>query len=100
MDLVEKSNIDVAPTNIAITGRYILTPEIDNQSPGQNGEIQLTDALASLLKLQTILAYHFQGERYDVGDKLGFIKATIEFALERKELRQELFNYLNDLLKR
>ncbi|MCM3653572.1 UTP--glucose-1-phosphate uridylyltransferase GalU [Metabacillus litoralis] len=102
VDLVEKPSIDQAPSNSAIMGRYILTPEIfavlENQAPGAGGEIQLTDALTTLLKNQSMLAYHFNGKRYDVGDKLGFIKATIDFALERHELKNDLLDYLNQVM--
>ncbi|MGM7721439.1 UTP--glucose-1-phosphate uridylyltransferase GalU [Metabacillus sp. Hm71] len=102
VDLVEKPSIDKAPSNSAIMGRYILTPEIldilEHQAPGAGGEIQLTDALKALLKRQSILAYHFHGKRYDVGDKLGFIKATIDFALERDELKNDLLDYLSKIM--
>ncbi|MBM7606382.1 UTP--glucose-1-phosphate uridylyltransferase [Metabacillus crassostreae] len=103
IDLVEKPSVDLAPSNSAIMGRYILTPEIldilEHQEPGAGGEIQLTDALKKLLTMQSILAYHFTGKRYDVGDKFGFIKATLDFALDRTELRDDLLNYLNELTK-
>lgn len=101
-NLVEKPRADQAPSNSAIMGRYILTPEIldilENQAPGAGGEIQLTDALNSLAKQQRILAYHFSGKRYDVGDKLGFIKATIDFGLEREELNKDLLSYLDQVV--
>ncbi|KKI89252.1 UTP--glucose-1-phosphate uridylyltransferase [Bacillus sp. SA1-12] len=101
-DLIEKPSLDKAPSNSAIMGRYILTPEIldilEHQAPGAGGEIQLTDALKALLKRQSILAYHFNGNRYDVGDKFGFIKATIDFALERDELKNDLLDYLSKIL--
>lgn len=103
-DLVEKPTIQVAPSTSAIMGRYILTPEIfdilANLKPGAGGEIQLTDALKELLQIQQVLAYHFEGKRYDVGDKLGFIKATIDFGLQRSDLKEELFQYLQDVMER
>jgi len=103
-DLVEKPSIEDAPSTSAIMGRYILTPEIfdilANLKPGAGGEIQLTDALKVLLQSQKVLAYHFEGKRYDVGDKLGFIKATIDFGLQRHDLKQELFNYIQDVMDR
>ena len=98
-DLVEKPDIDKAPSNIAILGRYIITPEIfnilENTKPGKGGEIQLTDALKNLIGQEAMYAYNFEGKRYDVGDKLGFLQATIEFALKKEELREDFINYLN-----
>ena len=80
--LVEKPSIEEAPSNMAILGRYIITPRIfdilDNTKPGKGGEIQLTDALLQLVKEEAIYAYNFEGRRYDVGDKLGFLQATVE----------------------
>ena len=100
--LMEKPKVEEAPSNIAIMGRYVLSPEIfeilENQQPGSGGEIQLTDAINHLAKFTNVLAYHFEGERYDVGDKLGFIKATIEFALRREDLSKEVENYLLDVV--
>jgi UTP--glucose-1-phosphate uridylyltransferase len=96
--LVEKPTREVAPSNLAILGRYILTPRIFNilekQEPNFGGEIQLTDALAELNYHEAIYAYEIEGKRYDIGEKFGFIKTTIEFALERKELREQLLQYL------
>ena len=90
-DMVEKPAVEEAPSNIAILGRYIITPEIfnilENQAPGKGGEIQLTDALQTLATKEAIYAYNFEGRRYDVGDKLGFLEATVDFALKRPELR-------------
>ncbi|TJY42764.1 UTP--glucose-1-phosphate uridylyltransferase GalU [Cohnella pontilimi] len=101
--LVEKPNKNEAPTNIAIMGRYILSPKIfeilENQKPGAGGEIQLTDAIAELNQSEAIYAYNFDGIRYDVGEKLGFIKTTIEFALQRAELRQELLRYFSEVME-
>lgn len=97
-NLVEKPSLDEAPSNIAILGRYIITPEIfdilDNTKPGAGGEIQLTDALKVLAQNQAMYAYNFKGKRYDVGNKLGFLEATVEFALRREDLRDEFLKYL------
>jgi len=99
-NLVEKPTIEEAPSNVAILGRYIITPQIfkilEETKPGKGGEIQLTDALQTLLNNEAMYAYNFEGRRYDVGDKLGFLKATIEFALKREELREPLINYLTN----
>ena len=97
-DMVEKPSIEEAPSNIAILGRYIITPEIfnilENQAPGKGGEIQLTDALQTLATKEAIYAYSFEGRRYDVGDKLGFLEATVDFALKRPELRDDFIAFL------
>ena len=97
-DMVEKPNVEDAPSNIAILGRYIITPAIfdilENQEPGKGGEIQLTDALKTLATHEAIYAYDFEGRRYDVGDKLGFLEATVDFALKRPELRDGLIEFL------
>ncbi|CAM3776040.1 UTP--glucose-1-phosphate uridylyltransferase GalU [Marinicrinis lubricantis] len=99
---IEKPPIELAPSNYAIMGRYILTPEIfdilENQSPGAGGEIQLTDAINALRQQRQIYAYSFQGQRYDVGDKFGFIKATIDFALQREDLRDDVLSYIHSLM--
>jgi len=99
-NLVEKPTIEEAPSNVAILGRYIITPQIfkilEETNPGKGGEIQLTDALQTLINNEAMYAYNFEGRRYDVGDKLGFLKATIEFALKREELREPLINYLTN----
>ncbi|PAD35266.1 UTP--glucose-1-phosphate uridylyltransferase GalU [Terribacillus saccharophilus] len=98
-DLVEKPKLEDAPSNYAIMGRYVLTPEIfdilETLPPGAGGEIQLTDAIKELNKKQAVYACEFTGDRYDVGDKFGFIKATIEFALDRPDLKDQLQDYLN-----
>jgi len=98
-DLVEKPSVEEAPSNVAILGRYIITPEIfnilENTKPGKGGEIQLTDALKTLISKEAMYAYNFEGKRYDVGDKLGFLQATIEFALKKEELREDFIKYLN-----
>jgi len=100
-NLVEKPQVDQSPSNIAILGRYIITPEIfdilDNTEPGKGGEIQLTDALKTLIAQQDMYAYVFEGRRYDVGDKLGFLEATVEFALKREELKVPFMEYLQTL---
>ena len=97
-DLVEKPSTEEAPSNVAILGRYIITPEIfnilENTKPGKGGEIQLTDALKTLISKEAMYAYNFEGRRYDVGDKLGFLQATVEFALKREELREPFIEYL------
>ncbi|CEP81535.1 UTP--glucose-1-phosphate uridylyltransferase GalU [Paraclostridium sordellii] len=102
-DMIEKPSIEEAPSNIAILGRYIITPAIfdilESQEPGKGGEIQLTDALRKLAKHEAIYAYNFEGKRYDVGDKLGFLEATIDFALKRPELRDGLVDYLKTKIK-
>ena len=96
--MVEKPNVEDAPSNIAILGRYIITPAIfdilENQEPGKGGEIQLTDALKTLATHEAIYAYNFEGKRYDVGDKLGFLEATVDFALKRPELRDGFLEFL------
>ncbi|WP_195335792.1 UTP--glucose-1-phosphate uridylyltransferase GalU [Paraclostridium bifermentans] len=102
-DMVEKPSIEEAPSNIAILGRYIITPAIfeilENQAPGKGGEIQLTDALKTLAQHEAIYAYNFEGRRYDVGDKLGFLEATIDFALKRENLKDGLMNYMQNIVK-
>lgn len=101
--LIEKPAVEEAPSNIAILGRYIITPQIfgilEETKPGRGGEIQLTDALSKLINEEAIYAYEFDGTRYDVGDKLGFLKATVEYALRREDLRDEFIEYLNTLKK-
>lgn len=96
--LVEKPAVEEAPTNVAILGRYIITPQIfkvlENTKPGKGGEIQLTDALKTLVENEAMYAYNFDGRRYDVGDKLGFLQATVEMALKREELRDDFIKYL------
>lgn len=97
-NMVEKPKADEAPSNLAIIGRYILTPEIfksiESIEPGLGGELQLTDALKHLLRSRPVYGYKFEGTRYDAGDKLGFLKATIEFALQRHDLGAEFRQYL------
>jgi UTP--glucose-1-phosphate uridylyltransferase len=100
-DLVEKPVPDEAPSNLAIIGRYILAPEIfsalEQTKPGKGGEIQLTDGLKLLMAKQPIYAYEFQGTRHDAGDKLGFLKATVEFGLKNAEFGSEFRSYLQKL---
>jgi UTP--glucose-1-phosphate uridylyltransferase len=100
-DLVEKPKQNEAPSNLAIIGRYVLTPDIFDSlqsiQPGSGGEIQLTDALRHLLRSRPIYAYRFEGTRYDAGDKLGFLKATVEYALRRRDLGGPFREYLKGL---
>lgn len=100
---VEKPSLEDAPSNYAIIGRYILTPEIfrflDEMKQGAGGEIQLTDAIESLNSIQHVFAYEFEGRRYDVGEQLGFIETIIEFALERENLSENLKKYILDKAK-
>jgi len=102
-DLVEKPEKGKAPSNIAILGRYIITPGIfkhlENAEPGKGGEIQLTDALKKLVEEEAMYAYDFIGKRYDVGTKQGFLQATVEFALKRDDLRNEFSAYLKKIVK-
>jgi UTP--glucose-1-phosphate uridylyltransferase len=100
LDLVEKPKKN-PPSNLAIIGRYLLIPEIfdalESTRPGKGGEIQLTDAIKLLSKKHRIYAYEFEGERYDAGDKLGFLKANVSFALKRPDIRQGFKNFLKEL---
>lgn len=100
-DLVEKPSPEEAPSNLAIIGRYILTPEIfqslENTKPGKGGEIQLTDGIKHLMNKQPIYAYEFHGTRHDAGDKLGFLKATVEFGLKNGEFGDEFRSFLKKL---
>jgi UTP--glucose-1-phosphate uridylyltransferase len=103
-DLVEKPKVEDAPSNYAIMGRYVLRPEIfnilENLKPGAGNEIQLTDAIKKLNELQMVVGYEFDGVRHDVGDKFGFIKATLEFALERSDLKPQMLEYLESVLEK
>jgi UTP--glucose-1-phosphate uridylyltransferase len=100
-DMVEKPEPEEAPSNLAIIGRYILPPLIfdllEETAPDQGGEIQLTNALRELLKRRAVYGYQFEGKRYDAGNKLGFLKATVEFALKRQDLAEEFGAYLKSL---
>lgn len=101
-NFVEKPSPGTAPSNLAIIGRYILTPEIflflDRMEMGAGGEIQLTDAIQKLNQIQRVFAYEFEGKRYDVGEKIGFVKTTVEFALQDQELRAELLGFLGEIV--
>ncbi|ROO26703.1 UTP--glucose-1-phosphate uridylyltransferase [Salinisphaera orenii YIM 95161] len=99
--IVEKPDPDQAPSNLAVVGRYILTPRIfrllDKTKPGAGGEIQLTDAIESLMSEQTVLAYEFEGTRYDCGSKFGYLKANVEMGLQHPEIGDEFRDYLKTL---
>lgn len=100
--LVEKPAVNQAPSNVAVLGRYIIEPEIfdilETTLPGAGGEIQLTDALKELAKQKGMYAHIFEGKRYDVGDKLGFLQATVEVALSRSDLKDQFTSYLTDII--
>src|SRR5699024_5175716 len=101
-EFVEKPKLGTAPSNLAIMGRYVLTPEIfnhlDKQQVGAGGEIQLTDAIQMLNEEQQVYAYDFEGKRYDVGEIMGFVKTTVEFALNDNRIKDEFEVYLKSLL--
>ena len=101
--MVEKPKADEAPSNVAVLGRYIITPEVfahlEKTAPGAGGEIQLTDALRTLAAEQEMYAYDWVGRRYDVGDREGYLEATVEFALRREDLREPFLNYLTGILQ-
>lgn len=103
-NFVEKPPKGTAPSNLAILGRYVFTPEIfmylEEQQVGAGGEIQLTDAIQKLNEIQRVFAYDFEGKRYDVGEKLGFITTTLEFAMQDKELRDQLVPFMEELLNK
>ena len=100
-DMVEKPSPDKAPSNLAIIGRYILTPKIfeylEKRETGAGGEIQLTDAMKTLLKEQPVFGYKFHGKRFDCGDKAGFQMANLAFALERPNMRKKLMKFINEI---
>lgn len=102
-NLVEKPSPEEAPSNVAILGRYIITPRIfeilETTAPGKGNEIQLTDALLTLVKEESMYAYDFQGKRYDAGDKLGYLQATVEYALRRPELKDDFMAYLKTIVE-
>ncbi|GAB6563567.1 MULTISPECIES: UTP--glucose-1-phosphate uridylyltransferase GalU [Bacillus] len=102
-NFVEKPAAGTAPSNLAIMGRYVLTPEIfmflEQQHIGAGGEIQLTDAIQNLNEIQRVFAYDFEGKRYDVGEKLGFVQTTIEMALQHPELRDEMVPMMQKILE-
>ena len=97
-DLVEKPSVEEAPSRLAVLGRYIISPAIfgilEKTEPGRGGEIQLTDALKKLSEREPVYAYEFEGRRYDVGDKQGYLEATVDFALKRPDLREPFLRYL------
>ncbi|MEE9145405.1 MAG: UTP--glucose-1-phosphate uridylyltransferase GalU [Candidatus Binatia bacterium] len=103
-DMIEKPSPDVAPSQLAIIGRYVLRPEIfailEKVSPGKGGEIQLTDGLLQLAQQREVYGYEFVGERYDVGDKIGFVRATVAYALKRPELEGKLREYLQTVVSK
>ena len=100
--MVEKPAIDEAPSNMAVLGRYVISPSIfpilEHTAAGKGGEVQLTDALCALASREPVYAYDFEGIRYDVGDKMGFLKATVEYALRRNDLGNDFKKYLNGLI--
>lgn len=100
-DMVEKPNLEAAPSRFAALGRYVITPEVfdilEETRPGKGGEIQLTDALRVMAHMGNVYAYNFQGKRYDTGDKLGYLKAVVEFALRREDLGPAFREYLKGL---
>lgn len=102
-DMVEKPKAEEAPSNVAVLGRYIVEPEIfsylQNTKPGAGGEIQFTDALKALAEKGDVYAYDFVGRRYDVGSKIGYLEATVDFALKRDDLKDDFEKYLRSILK-
>ena len=101
-DFIEKPSVEEAPSKLACLGRYLLTPKIfdylEKTEPGKGGEIQLTDAIVAMMKDgEKVLAYNFEGKRYDIGNKFGLLKANIEFGLRNKETREELLEYLKNI---
>ena len=101
-DFIEKPSVDEAPSKLACLGRYLLTPKIfdylEKTEPGKGGEIQLTDAIVAMMKDgEKVLAYNFEGKRYDIGNKFGLLKANIEFGLRNEETREELLEYLKNI---
>ncbi|MEM7391171.1 MAG: UTP--glucose-1-phosphate uridylyltransferase GalU [Verrucomicrobiota bacterium] len=101
-DFIEKPAADEAPTDLAIAGRYIFTPDIfdhlENLPPGKNNEIQITDAMRRMVRERDMYGFRFEGKRYDIGNKLDFLKTNIEFALNRDELREPLAEYMKSLM--
>jgi UTP--glucose-1-phosphate uridylyltransferase len=102
--MVEKPSLSEAPSNLAIVGRYILNPSIfkylQEQKPGKGGEIQLTDSLARMMKIEGFMGYEFEGQRYDAGDKFGFIQAGIAYGLKRRDIAPKLKAYMKDIVSR
>jgi len=101
--LIEKPAVDKAPSNLAIAGRYILTPGIyralEKTPPGKNNEVQLTDAMVNLLKSESMYAHTIEGKRYDIGNKLDFLKTNVEFALRRKEFAKPFYAFLMEMVE-
>lgn len=101
-NMIEKPSVEEAPSRTAVLGRYIITPDVfevlARTEPGKGGEIQLTDAIQTMASREAVYAYCFEGKRYDVGDKLGFLKATVEYALRRPDLGESFRKYLKDLM--
>ena len=102
-DMIEKPSMEEAPSRFAALGRYVITPDVfevlEQTKPGKGGEIQLTDALRVMAHNGNVYAYNFTGKRYDTGNKLGYLKATVEFALHRPDLGPQFRQYLKNLLK-
>jgi UTP--glucose-1-phosphate uridylyltransferase len=101
-DMVEKPPTEEAPSSLAIIGRYVLEPEVfsllEKTPPGRGGEIQLTDALVDLARRKKVYGYEFMGDRYDIGDKVGFVRATVAYALKRSDLRDKVLEFLRTTL--
>lgn len=102
-DMVEKPDIDKAPSQLACLGRYLLTPNIfdilETTKPGKGGEIQLTDAIKVLAKREDFIVYDFIGKRYDLGDKYGYVEAVIDFALKRDDMKDKVLNHIKEIIK-
>ena len=102
VDMIEKPAVSEAPSRFAALGRYILTPDVfevlERVQPGKGGEIQLTDALKLMAEREAVYAYNFKGKRYDTGNKLGYLKATVEYALRRPDLGKDFYNYLKEIV--
>jgi UTP--glucose-1-phosphate uridylyltransferase len=100
--MVEKPKLEEAPSSLAIVGRYILNPDIfrilEATDPGKGGEIQLTDAMATLMRKEGFLGYEFEGERYDAGDKFGYLKANIAYGMKRPDIREQLIEYMRTII--
>ena len=101
--MIEKPEVDKSPSNLAFAGRYILIPEIfqtlGDTPPGKNDEVQLTDAMIRISKFQSIYAHRIEGKRYDIGNKLDYLKTMVEFGLKRKEFANDLLEFLKDIVK-
>uniref|UniRef100_UPI0025966B24 sugar phosphate nucleotidyltransferase n=1 Tax=uncultured Dialister sp. TaxID=278064 RepID=UPI0025966B24 len=101
VDMIEKPSIKEAPSRFAALGRYVITPDVfdilEMTRPGKGGEIQLTDALRVMAHAEKVYAYNFKGKRYDTGNKLGYLKAVVEFALRREDLGEQFREYLKGL---